>query len=170
MKESFSALCLLSLALQVTAIATDSWSHTTGSVKGMNGDLHMGLWKACGTLTKGIYEVDGCVHLPPNNASWFPKNSLYAVQALSITGVILLFLTLLMITYKKQSLNRRALMFLVLLSAACSVTAYVVWAAEFMKNFGPKSMRINLKPGYSYYVGGAGVLLSVLCGAMCCKV
>lgn len=157
-KETLYGLCLVSLALQTIAISTNAWSAKSAKTGSVDGSLEVGLWKACGTATKDLFEVDGCVHLPPNKADWFPKNSLYAVRTLALLGIVSLFVALLLMMYKKNPVSR---MVLLMLSFLCNLVALIVWGAEFLK-LGNKSMKVKLNPGYSWYLELAGTLMSLI--------
>ena len=80
-QEILYGLSLVAIALQLSSICTEHWSAKNLNLKDVNGEINIGLWKACGELwgnANGISgDMDVCIHLPPDGVKSFPKNSLY---------------------------------------------------------------------------------------------
>lgn len=126
-QDVVSGLVLVALGLGLTSVATHHWS--TRGKDGIKGN--MGLWKLCLDVKGGANtsSVEGCVDLPLEGVKKFPKNSLHAVRAFSIMGVVLLFLSLLCTMYMKS--HKRYAMMLLLGGALSLVISAVVWGLEF---------------------------------------
>lgn len=123
-------LGLISLVLGVVSISTHHWSGK--KQKQGNFESNMGLWKLCiDANMKGKVNADfqGCVHLPIDGVKKFPKNSLYAVRAFSIIGVVLVLLALLCLVHMK-GYSRCAMMMLLGGSLSLLISS-IVWGAEF---------------------------------------
>ncbi len=148
-------LCVLVLALQVSAIATTYWS-----VKSQNSlNLHLGLWKFCAEGDKS--DLSGCKHLPPDNNSSFPKNSLYAARVFAILGAALVFCALMCSMFVKLSKDCQTMCLIA--GGLSSLIAMSIWAAEMLKISIDSSLEIKFNPGYSFYlnmVGGVCALIT----------
>lgn len=147
-------LLVVAIALQVSAISTDHWSCKKSGANSM----HVGLWKACMDIGKG----SACAHIPPEDldmAKIFPKNSLYAVRAFAILGVLLVAFSLLCSSYLKGHKKCQAMCLVG--GAICSIIANVIWAAELLK-YGPKNAEVKTDPGYSFYLNLSGGLVALL--------
>jgi len=160
-QQMLSLLCVLAMALQITAISTSYWSDKSGQYNGLSGDAHMGLWKACvsgsGTYSGVSASMDGCIDTPPSEtiSPKFPKNSLHAVRAFAIMGVVFVFLAsfgmMYMPSYRKSQLT------LLIAGGLSSLIAGAIWAGELLK-----IDNMKMKPGYSFYLNLVGGLLALV--------
>jgi hypothetical protein len=172
--EMLYGLCMIALALQLSAISTGHWSvksldsYIPNLPKKDGVDVSMGLWKACGEIwaKEGKYSgnMDMCVHLPIDGVKTFPKNSLYAVRAFSIIGVLLIFMGMMCMMYGK-GYKRCQLVFLVA-GGLSAIIANSIWAAELLKikpHDGSATIKFN--PGYSFYLNLGGAVVALVAAA-----
>lgn len=150
--QTVCGLGLVGLALQIAAISTNCWSHSSG--------MDIGLWKSCAGHSSN------CMHLPPDGDKSFPKNSLYVVRIFSLLSAILLACGMLCYCYlcKSQTDGTKKLCSCLYASAVCGIIAVVVWAAEMFKINGMK-----YTPGYSYFLflgGTVAAMISAMYGHM----
>ena len=147
-------LLVVAIALQVSAISTDHWScHKDTGIT-----MHIGLWKMCMDVPGGTK----CSHAPPEgvDAKGFPKNSLYAVRAFAILGVLLVAFSLVCAAYLKG--NNKCQVMCLVGGAVCSIIANIIWAAELLKFGGSTNDAIKADPGYSFYLNLSGGLVALL--------
>ncbi len=144
-------LGILALALQITAISTESWSEKSADGQ----EAHFGLWKAC--------DDKDCSHLPPSEKddSKFPKNSLYAVRAFAIMGVIFMFIGLSCMMYMKN--NKRCQLMCFIASGISSLIAMAIWAGELKKIYANTGdvTKVDFDLGYSFYLNLVGGLIAL---------
>ncbi len=160
-QEMLYGICMVALALQLTAVCTEHWgvkSVTPQSGSGFtSGDVSLGLWKSCADQwNKQEYDAD-CMHLPLEGVKSFPKNSLYAARAFAIMGVILIFMGLMCMMYGKN--YKRCQLVCLLTGGISSIIANVVWIAEMGKvKLDDSQPAFKFNPGYSFYLNLAGGL------------
>jgi hypothetical protein len=167
-QEMLYGLCMVAMALQLTAICTEHWSvkSASGLPSGDSADLAMGLWKLCGEASGKVMnisgDVDACAHLPLDGVKTFPKNSLYAARAFALVGVIMVFSALMCMMYMKG--YKRCQLVSLLAGGAASIIASIVWAAELLKVKFDDSQQgtIKFSPGYSFYLNLAGGLVALM--------
>lgn len=169
-QEMLYGLCMIVLALQVTAISTDHWSVKTinTGVKDVNIDGTFGLWKGCGELwgkSQGISgDIDVCLHLPVEGMKSFPKNALYAARAFSIMGAIFIFAALVCMMYMKG--YKRCQMVCLFVGGVSSLIAMAIWSAELLKvKVSDGASPIKFNPGYSFYLNLAGGIMGLMAAA-----
>jgi hypothetical protein len=165
-KEFLYVVAMISVALQTTAISTEYWGTLSASKAGitvpsqMHGEASMGLWKVCGEIwgnPSGVGKVDAdvCLHLPPEGAKNFPKNSLYAARVFSLLGLSFVVLAILsMLTMPAKPLHHAVLFFL---GGVCSLIANIVWAAELLHiKVSDSQDKLKFSPGFSFYLNLGG--------------
>jgi hypothetical protein len=151
-------LALVATALGVVSISTHHWS------KKSQGPLeaNMGLWKLClnGSMKDKVKtDFQGCVHLPIDGVKKFPKNSLYAVRAFSIIGVVLLVMSMLCLMHMKR--YNKCSMLLLLGGTLSLFISAVVWGIEF-REVQFDNNRAELDLSWSWGVNLASALVSML--------
>jgi hypothetical protein len=158
----------LSIILQVVAVSTNSWTVKKVLSSGNNYvNADMGLWKVCldGNLANnavpgvGQLSSDVCTHLPIDGDKTFPKNSLYAVRALSIIAILALMMSLYCMMYMK---GKKCILGFLMLGAVSSLVSSSIWVKDFR---GKKGEKASL--GYSYYLNLLGGLIALISG--CCS-
>lgn len=166
-REVFYILVLLALLFQIYAISTSHWSvkKMTPPLEFKKDVVHFGLWKGCETLsdTKNKSSDTICSHLPPNDNSLFPKNSLYCVRIFCLLSVCLLFASLMMLMYTQKYNNCQ--MVLLIASILCSIISSSVYASELLKikeKDNNKVLETEFKPGYSYYLNTLSVIPAIV--------
>jgi len=170
-QEILYGLCMVAVALQLSAICTENWSVDPQDIAGVKLDASLGLWKACGDISVSdgtSVEAEACLHLPVNDWKSFPTNSLYAARAFSILGVMLVFMGLVSMMYMKG--RKRFQLVCVLLGGLCSVVANIVWASDMFSVVSPpmkgaQLKKLKMKPGYSFYLNLVGGLVSLVSAA-----
>jgi len=169
-QEMLYGLCMVAMALQLSAICTEHWGTASASSSGlpvpsgMSGETSMGLWKMCGDIWNKQQELDTCMHLPPDGTKTFPKNSLYAVRAFALMGVILVFLALTCMMYMKE--YKKCQFVGLLAGGVASIIASVVWVAKMLKvKPDDESPDIKFSPGYSFYLNLGGGLVALVVAA-----
>jgi hypothetical protein len=186
-QEMLYGICMVALALQLTAISTEHWgltSATSSELKIVNAviqtltkdkkdevdglDLSIGLWKLCGEdwgkLDKQSLDSEICAHLPIEGVKKFPKNSLNAIRVFSLMGVVLIFTSLMCMMYGKN--YKRCQLVCLLAGGLCSVIANIIWASEMNKVVLMDGLpAIKFSPGYSFYLNLAGGLAGLAAGA-----
>lgn len=147
------SLGVLAVITQLLSILTSDWSvlSTPGSGDTVKMVISMGLWKKCNSIT------NSCVSLPPSGDNKFPKNSLMAVRALTIMGMVAVLVGVIC-DYMPNCEKHRALAFAI--GGLLSVVGSIVWLAEFTNIGGTK-----YQPGYSFYLNLIGGLSALGAGA-----
>lgn len=181
-QEVIHLLCMIALALQVTAIFTKKWSvldlKNEDILTSMVGELpshfeseaSIGLWKACGNIWGSVNDVSGnvcgCVDLPVESWESFPKRSLHVVRFFSILGAILMVVGL---VYLKKS--KKCAATCLLLGGLCSFIATMVWYNNFLEvklNLDEVTVAtLQMSLGYSYYLNLLASLLAIGLGVSC---
>lgn len=181
-QEVIHLLCMIALALQVTAISTKKWSvldlKNEDILTSMVGELpshfeseaSIGLWKACGNIWGSVNDVSGnvcgCVDLPVESWESFPKRSLHVVRFFSILGAIFMLVGL---VYLKKSKKSAATCLLI--GGLCSLIATMVWYNNFLEvklNVDQVTVAtVQMSLGYSYYLNLLASLLALGLGVSC---
>lgn len=143
--QTICGLGLVGLALQIAAISTSCWSHSSMT--------DIGLWKSCAGHSSN------CVHLPPDGDKSFPKNSLYVVRAFSIISAIFLACGVLCYCYlcKTATDGTKKMCSCLYAATVAGLIAIVVWVAEMLKIGGQK-----FKPGYSLFLFIGGTVAAMI--------
>jgi len=177
-KMLLPGLCVVALALQISAISTEMWSKGTvpasSTVATAKVETNLGLWKLCGKLMiSGKPTEKDCFHLPQGDNKKFPKNSLYAVRAFAVTGAVLIFVALgcmLMQRHKGKEMRKCTLACLIA-GGISSLIANVIWATELLHIKGGSGVvtEIKTKPNVSFYLNLVGGLVALGASALCWK-
>lgn len=173
-QEMLYGLCMVALAMQLTAVSTENWSVKSGDSylphlpKGDHLDIAFGLWKGCGEgwgkVSRISGNVDVCVHLPIEGVKTFPKNSLYAARAFAVIGSVLIFMAMTCMMYMKN--HKRCQLVMLMAGGMASIIASIIWAAEMLKvKVDDNGPTIKFNPGYSFYLNMVGGLVGLLAAA-----
>lgn len=165
-QEMLYGLCMVALALQLTAVCTDHWSvkNIKMSDADAGADINMGLWKGCGegwAKYQGISgDSDVCLHLPIEGMKTFPKNALQAARVFAIMGIVLVFVALVCMMYMKN--YKKCQLMCLLAGGLSSLIAMAIWSSEMLKiKIGDNSKSVKFNPGYSFYLNLVGGLAAM---------
>jgi hypothetical protein len=157
MSTSSHMPCITILALQLIGIITTRWSSAVANDSNSTQTFHMGLWKNCTDTQIGSDHNSITIHTPDESDVKFNKNSLYAVRAFAILGLLCLFLQgyvhYLKLFGKSTTMVRKQLY---IFGGIFSILASIIWMNEFTKipeaGGGSQPKYIDASYGYSLYV------------------
>lgn len=164
---------MIALVLQLTAITTDYWGSKSAKKDILPGKTHgeasMGLWRVCGEIwgkyDNEKYDLDFCVHLPPEGEKSFPKNSLYTVRIFALMAVVFLLFALLCLLTMKEKHTCYIIFFF--LAGISSLIANIVWATELLSiKVSDSKEKLKFNPGFSFYLNLCASIVCLFGGAM----
>lgn len=179
MSKLFYILSILSIILLIGSFFSDYWSVKKIEDKDKDDtnvsdvESTLGLWRLCfDAKNKGNYNreynMNFCSHLPPDNNDIlvnFPKNSLYAIRILCLTGIVLIIWGFIRARNMDPAGDHRPCVALLSIGAVLYLSGIFVWHNQFTTvRFNERQSRskIKFRLGSAVHTGIIGSVLAII--------